>query len=76
VPISTALSALGSLAAIANTINNARMANEDMEKKKRHNIQIESVAVGEGLYLKPYRKSYGFFLKAYSKGKGINKRKN
>jgi len=76
----TALSALGSLtsgrAAIAKTINNAGMAKEDMEEKKRHNRKIESVAVGEGLYLKPYRKGYGFFLKPYSKGKGIKKRKN
>jgi len=41
------------------------MAKEDMEEKKRHNRKIESVAVGEGLYLKPYRKGYG-----------INKQKN
>jgi len=76
----TALSALGSLAnggaAIAKTINNARMAKEDMEEKNRHNRKIESVAVEEGLYLKPYRKGCGFFLKPYSKWKGIKKRKN
>jgi len=80
VPILTALSALGSLAsgsaAIAKTINNAIMAKEDMDEKKRHKRKIESVAVGEGLYLKPYRKGYGFFLKPYKKGKGIKKRKN
>jgi len=44
VPILTALSALGSLAsdsaAIAKTINNARMAKEDMKEKKRHNRKI------------------------------------
>jgi len=51
------------------------MAKEE-EEKKRHNRKIESVAVGEGLCLKPYRKGYGFFLKPYSKGKGIKKRKN
>jgi len=69
----TALSALGSLAsgsaAVAKTINNAIMAKEDMEEKKRHNRKIESVAVGEGLYIKPYRKGY-------SKRKGTEKRKN
>jgi len=63
VPILTALSALGSVAsgsaAIVKTVNNARMAKEDMEEKKRHNRKIESVAVGEGLYLKPYKKGYG-----------------
>ena len=46
------------------------------EEKKRKFRKIESVAVGEGLYLKPYRKGYGFFLKPYSKGKGIKKGKN
>jgi len=61
-------------AAISKTINNARMAKEEMEEKKRHNRKIESVAVREGLYLKPYRKGYSFFLKPYSKGKGIKKR--
>jgi len=35
---------------------------ENMEEKKPHNKKIESVAVGEGLYLKPYRKGYGLFL--------------
>jgi len=52
------------------------MAKEDMEEKKRHNRKIESVAVGEVLYLKPYRKGYGFFLQPCSKGNGIKKRKN
>jgi len=52
------------------------MAKEDMEGKKRHSRKIKSVAVGEGLYLKPYRKDYGIFLKPYTKGKGIKKRKN
>jgi len=47
-----------------------------MEENKRHSRKIESVAVGEGLYLNPYRKGYGFFLKDYRNGKGIKKRKN
>jgi len=75
VPIFTALSALGSLASGSAIINNARMVKEDMEEKKRHRRKIESVAVGEGLYLKTYRKGYGCFLKHYSKGKGIKKQK-
>jgi len=49
------------------------MAKEDMEEKNR---KIESVAEGEGLYLKPYRYGYGFFIKPCSKGKGIKMRKN
>jgi len=34
------------------------MAKEDMEEKRRHNRKIESVAVAERLYLKPYRKGH------------------
>jgi len=37
--------------------------------------KFKVVAVGEGLYLKPYRKGYGFFLKHYGKGKGIKRRR-
>jgi len=47
--------------------------------RRRRNVKtgkFKSVAVGGGLFLKPYRKGYGFFLKPYSKGKGIKKRKN
>jgi len=70
VPILTALSALGSLAsgsaAIAKTINNARMAKEDMEDTKSHYRKVEN---GEG-------PCYGFYLKPYTKGKGIKMRKN
>jgi len=52
------------------------MAKEDMEEKKRHSRKIKSVAVEEGLYLKPYRKGYGFFLKPYSTERETKKRKN
>jgi len=80
VPILTPLSAVGSLAsgsaAIAKTIYNARMVKEGMKEMKRHNRKIDSVNEGGGLYLKPYRKTYGFFLKPYSKEKEIKKRKN
>jgi len=80
VPISTALSALviiaSDSAAIAKKMYNARMAKNDIEEKKSPNRKIESVAVGEGLYLKAYRKGYGFFLKPFSKGKRIKMRKN
>jgi len=62
VPILTALSALGSLAsgsaAIAKTINNANMGKTQLEESKQHNKKMEGIKVGEGMFLKPYRKSY------------------
>jgi len=45
------------------------------KKKKRHNRKIESVSVREGLYLRPYRKGYDFFLKPYSKEKELRNEK-
>jgi len=66
VPILTALSALGSLAsgsaAIAKTINNASMGKKQLEESNRHNNKIECIKVGEGMFLKPYRKSNGLLL--------------
>lgn len=63
IPILTALGAIGSLsaggAAIAKAINNAKTAREQLEENKRHNKSIEAIALGQGLYLKPYRKGYG-----------------
>lgn len=66
VPILTALSAVGSLAsgsaAIVKSINNAKMAKAHLEENQRHNRKMESVALGEGLYLQPYKKGYGISL--------------
>jgi len=66
VSILTALSALGSLdsgsAAIANAINNARAANEQLDESKRHKMKMERVVLGDGMYLKPYRKGYVLYL--------------
>ena len=80
VPILTALSALGSLASgsasIAKAINNAKAAKQQLDESKRHNKQIEGVAVGDGMYLKPYRKGYGLYLNPFKKGYGVKKQKN
>jgi len=65
----TALSSLGSLAsgsaAIAKTINNANMGKKQLEESKWHNKKIESIKVGEGMFLKPYRKVYGLYLNPF-----------
>jgi hypothetical protein len=65
-----ALGALGSLAggasAVAKSINDAKNAKSQLEEQKRHNIAMESTKVGNGVYLAPYRKGCGFFLKPYN----------
>lgn len=67
VPIMAGLSAIGSLAggasAIAKAVNEAKDAKERLEEMKRHNLKMEDQKIGSGLYLKPYRKGYGLYLK-------------
>ena len=63
VPILAGLSAIGSLAGgaatVAKTVNEARDTKNRLEELKRHNRKIEEQKIGQGLYLKPYRKGYG-----------------
>lgn len=70
-PLFAGLSALGSLsggaASISKAFNDVQAARKSLEEQKRHNKQMESVAVGEGLHLKPYRKGLGLYLKPHSK---------
>lgn len=69
VPILTALSAIGSLAsgsaAIAKAITNANTGKKQLEESKRHNKKMESIHVGNGMFLKPYKKGYGLYLNPF-----------
>lgn len=71
VPILSALGALGALtsggAAVAKAINVAKNGRRQLEESKRHNRTIEAIAVGKGLYLKPYKKGYGIFVNKEAK---------
>lgn len=72
VPIFAALGALGSLsggaAAIAKTVKDVQAAKKSLEESKRHNRAIEeTLKIGSGFFLKPYRQGYGLFLKPYPK---------
>lgn len=72
IPILTALGALGALASggssIAKAVTIAKNGRQQLEESKRHNKAIEAIAMGKGLYLKPYKKGYGIFhSKATSK---------
>lgn len=66
VPIVTALGALGALASggssIARAITTTRNGRQQLEESKRHNKALEAIAMGKGLYLKPYKKGYGIFF--------------
>ena len=65
VPVLTALSALGGLAsggtAIVKAINDIKNGKEQLAEANRHNRYMESIAMGKGLYLKPYKNGYGLF---------------
>lgn len=71
VPILTALGAIGGLssgaAAIAKAVNAAKDAKLQLDEAKRHNKTIEAIAMGKGLFLKPYKKGYGLVFENKSK---------
>ncbi|KAK9744510.1 Borna disease virus P40 protein [Popillia japonica] len=66
IPIFAGLSALGALsggaAAIAKAVNQANQAKKQLSEAERHNKTMESIAMGKGLYLKPYKKGLGLYL--------------
>lgn len=65
IPIFAALSALGTIgggaAGIAKAVNDARSAAEQLKEAQRHNKTMESIAIGKGLYLKPYKSGLGLY---------------
>lgn len=66
IPLSAALSALGRLsggaAGMVKAVNDARAARQQLQEWQRHNKTMEAVAMGKGLYLKPYKTGLGLFL--------------
>jgi hypothetical protein len=75
IPIFAGLSALGALASgtasVVNAIKKTRDAQAQLKENLRHNQMMESIAMGKGLYLKPYRKGLGLFLSSPNKKKKI-----
>lgn len=72
------LGAIGALASggasIASTINKAKAAEKQLEENKRHNEKMESIALGKGLYLRPYKQGMGLYLKPYQSGRGLKRK--
>lgn len=66
IPIFAGLSAVGALsggvAGIARAVSKASEAAKALDESKRHNRTMESIAMGKGLYLKPYRTGMGLYL--------------
>lgn len=59
IPLFAGLSATGALAGgaagIAKAVNDAKSANQQLDESHRHNKTMEAIALGKGLYLKPYK---------------------
>lgn len=66
IPIFAGLSALGALAGgaagITKAVNDHKSAKKNLEEAQRHNRMIESIALGKGLYIKPYKTGNGLFV--------------
>lgn len=66
IPIFAGLSALGALsggaAGVAKAVNDAKIAREQFEEAKRHNLAMEAKLIGKGLYLKPWKSGQGLRL--------------
>ena len=66
IPIFAGLSALGAvtggIAGVTKAVNDASAARKQLEEAKRHNLAMEKVSLGNGLYLKPYKTGNGLRL--------------
>lgn len=75
IPIFAGLSALGSLAGgasgIAKAVNDLRSSKDQLKESERHNKMMESIALGKGIFLAPYKNGSGLYLSPYRKGAGI-----
>lgn len=66
-PLLGALGAVGGGAAsIAKAVNDAKAKNKQLEEQKRHDLAMEQVTRGKGLYLRPW-KGYGLYQKSGKK---------
>lgn len=68
IPLFAGLSAAGTVVGnVANYIRQAKSAKKQLDESSRHNRVMETVAMGKGLYLGPYKKGLGLFISPYSK---------
>lgn len=73
IPIFAALSAIGGIAGgaagVANAVQKASALKKQLSETQRHNHVMEAVALrgGRGLYLAPYKKGLGLYMRPWSK---------
>lgn len=48
---------------IMKAINSTKDAKRQLEENIRHNKSMENIAIGKGLYLKPFKKGMGIIYK-------------
>lgn len=68
IPIFAGLSALGTLAGgaagIAKTVNDYKAGQQNLRETQRHNKAMESLKLGQGLYIKSHKNGKGLFIKS------------
>lgn len=68
IPIFAGLSALGALsggaAGIAKAVNDSKASQKALQEAERHNRTMEAIALGKGMYIKPYKKGNGLYLRS------------
>lgn len=73
IPLFAGLSATGALAGgaagIAKAVNDFKAAQQQLAESQRHNQTMETIALGKGLYLKPYKTGLGLHLVTRKKKK-------
>lgn len=75
IPLFAGLSAVGALtggaAGVAKAVIKANEAKKQLSENKRHNETMEAIAMGRGLYLSPYRKGLGLYLRPDQQSKNF-----
>lgn len=70
IPIFAGLSALGAITSgisgIAKAVNDSNSAKEQLNEAVRHNQMMESISLGKGLYLRPYKAGSGVKLRLHT----------
>lgn len=66
------LGALGSLSggisSVVSSINKTKNEKATLDELKRHNLKMEAVQVGKGLYLNRYKSGFGLYINEKKKG--------
>lgn len=52
----------GGVSGVVKVLNDVKSAKEQLDEASRHNKMLESIALGKGLYLKPYKVGSGLKL--------------